>query len=125
MKALRCTVVTVLAIVALAISAGPASAVTRGVVLSAPNKVVASNALCSTGLCANVNGTVTNNDGHVYDCQVVLSDLNFVVFDQSIAPGQSFAWNVTTPATSTLTFTLICDGVHVPGQTSHVKVLQP
>jgi hypothetical protein len=130
-KAFRRIVVLGLAVLGLLAFAGSASAAVRGVVLNAPKSVTVDYVHCADPSgnplpCINVNGGVYNNDGQVYSCQVVLNELNFVVMNTPIAPGQSIQWNVSTPYTgqSYLTFTLYCNGAPVPGQTDRVRVLQ-
>jgi hypothetical protein len=111
--------------------AGSASAATHGVVLNASKSVAVNFTQCADSSgnplpCLTVVGTVNNNDGRVYACQVVLSEPNHVVFDTTVSPGQSAQWSVVTAYTGQtyLTFTLYCDGTAVPGQTDRVRVVR-
>lgn len=129
MKALRRVAGFFVIIFALLALAGSASATTRGVVLNAPKSVTVdyAHSLGPSGPLPTiaVEGNVTNNDGHVYACQVVLKDLDFVVGDFTIRPKTSVAWNVVTAYTwqRYVTFKLTCGGAPVWGQTKSVKVL--
>lgn len=129
MRALRFSLFITALLAALSLFAGSASATIRGVVLTVPTNKVTVDYTHSAGPSGPlptlaVNGTATNNDGHVYDCDVVLNDIAFVVTSFTSSPKTTLPWNFVTAYTgqSYISITLFCDGSAVPGQTSRLKV---